>query len=254
MPDSDTSITIVQKWKLPKALREISGLAYIDSHRFACIQDEKGIIYIYNSVSKLIEKQIRFARAGDFEGIAVKDQTAFVIRADGRLFEINLQLGKKSSIKHKTNLTRRQDIEGICYNRKNNRLLLVIKNDEPGKTKFKGIYAFDLQTMKLHPKPVYKIDLQHTIFHPHQGKLNKTIRPSEIDIHPLTNELYILDGPKSRLLILHPNGNIKKLIHLGKKFHQPEGITFSPEGNIFISNEGKRRKANIFQIAIVSVS
>ena len=235
---------------MPKSLREISGLAYIDSQRFACIQDEEGIIFIYNRVSNLIEKQTRFAKRGDFEGIAVKDHTAFVIRADGRLFEINLLLGKKSVIKHKTHLTAKQDVEGLCYDRRNNRLLLAIKHDEPGNARFKGIYAFDLHTMNVQPNPVYKLDLQHAIFHPHEGKLNKTIRPSEIDIHPITNDLYVTDGPKSRLLILDSNGNIKKLFQLGKKFHQPEGLTFSPQGDIFISNEGKNKKANICQVQI----
>ena len=37
-----------KSWELPKKLIEISGLSYIDKHRLACVQDEKGNIYVFN--------------------------------------------------------------------------------------------------------------------------------------------------------------------------------------------------------------
>ena len=42
------SIVITKKWDLPKILTEISGLAYLDEDRFACVQDEQGTVFIYN--------------------------------------------------------------------------------------------------------------------------------------------------------------------------------------------------------------
>ena len=62
--------------------------------------------------------------------------------------------------------------------------------------------------------------------------------PSAIGIHPTINDIFIADGPKSRLLIMNKSGSIKELVALGKTFAQHEGITFSPEREIFISNEG----------------
>ena len=46
------------------------------------------------------------------------------------------------------------------------------------------------------------------------------------------------------------SGNIKKLIELGKEFSQPEGITFSPQGEIFISNEGGQEPGNILKVEV----
>jgi uncharacterized protein YjiK len=52
------------------------------------------------------------------------------------------------------------------------------------------------------------------------------------------------------LLAMDNSGNIKKLYHLGKNFAQPEGITFSPQGEIFISNEGAKQPGNIMKIEL----
>ncbi len=76
-------ISIQEKWELPSELKEISGIAYLDEQRFACVQDEQGIVYIYNTAKKAIEQKIPFAGAGDFEGLTLVDKTAWVVRSDG---------------------------------------------------------------------------------------------------------------------------------------------------------------------------
>lgn len=52
------------------------------------------------------------------------------------------------------------------------------------------------------------------------------------------------------LLIMDYSGTIKKLYQLGKDFAQPKGITFSPQGEIFISNEGTKQSGNILKVEI----
>ena len=58
---ASAAISINQKWDLPAELKEISGLAWIAEGRFACVQDEDGKVFIYNTVHNKIEKQIPFA-------------------------------------------------------------------------------------------------------------------------------------------------------------------------------------------------
>ena len=137
-------VSVKDKWDLPEVLREISGLAYIDDQRFACIQDEEGTIFIYNTSSREIEKKIPFAGTGDYEGITVKGSTAFVARADGKLFQVDISGNKPDVKQYSTGLTVEHNVEGLCYDETNNRLLLAIKNDEPGNKSYKGIYSFDL--------------------------------------------------------------------------------------------------------------
>ena len=246
---SASDVRVVSKWDLPEELKEISGIAYMDNNRFACVQDEKGIIFIYNHGSNAIEKQIPFRGAGDYEAIAVNGNTAFVATADGELFEVNIAGGNTAVKKHKTGLTAAHDVEGLCYDKNNNRLLLAGKNDDPANKNYKGIYAFDLASKSFNQTPVFKIEKGDLQLKNDGGKKND-VMPSEIGLHPLTNEIYITDGPNARLLILNSHGKVSRLLDLGKSFAQPEGIAFSPGGEIFISNEGSKGTGNIMQIEI----
>lgn len=246
-----SEVTILQKWELPAELKEVSGIAYVDEQRFACVQDEEGKIFIFNRSRQKIEKTIPFAGAGDFEGIALNGNMAYVLRADGVIYEVDIN-GKQGSAKdYKTSLTVEHNVEGITYDKANNRLLLAIKDDEPGNPDYKGIYAFDLSKKEFVTEPVFKIDLQNKILNSAEGKKKgKAVAPSEIGLHPRTGEIYITDGPKSRLLIMDKSGDMKRFLQLGKDFAQPEGITFSPTGEVFISNEGAKGSGNIVQVEI----
>lgn len=244
-----TQVKIINKWDMPPELKEISALCYMDENRFLSVQDELGAVFIYNINSKEIEKKIPFAGKGDFEGVALKEKTAYVMRADGRIFEVDIEQPGKGAKELKTSLTAKQNVEGLCYDKDNDRLLLAIKDREPGSDDYKGIYAFNLKDRTFVEEPVIKIDLRDPAFE--DGK-KKSVMPSSITIHPVSKDIYITDGPKSKLLILDQSGKVKNFLSLGKAFSQPEGITFSPKGEMFISNEGTKQPGNIIQLEITT--
>lgn len=236
------NVRVVQRWELPSPLTEISGMAYLGNNQFACIQDELGKIFIYNTASSKIEKEIPFGDPGDYEGIAVAGNTAYVLRADGNLSEVTDFMGNKPSVRqYNTPLTEKHDVEGLCYDQKNNRLLLAIKGNEPNTDDYKGIYGFDLKSKKMAAAPVYKIDLTHHIWKEVKGKkAENKIQPSDIDIHPITGDLYITDG-----------GTPKVVHRLSKSdFEQPEGITLTPNGELYISSEGDKGAGIIARVEV----
>ncbi len=243
-------ISIRKKWELPSSLKEISGIAFIDNNRIACVQDEEGTIYIFNRTNGKVEKEIPFGKAGDYEGIAIVGTTAYVQRADGKIFEVaDYNSGKPSVTEHSTPLTAKQNVEGLGYDKKNNRLLLAIKGKEPASDEYKGIYAFDLSSKKMATEPVVKIDLTHDIWKD-ISKKNK-IQPSDLEVHPSTGDLYIVDGADPKLLVMDERGNKKNLYQLSDNdFMQPEGIAFSEAGELFISNEGRTGSGNILEVSI----
>jgi len=248
-------VTIIKKWDLPEILKEVSGIAYIDGNRFACVQDELGTIFIYNTQTASIEKEIPFAAAGDYEGLTVVNENAWVVRADGVLFEVSDFAAPKPAVKeYRTHLTVKQNVEGLCYDKKNNRLLLAIKDAEPGNADYKGIYSFDLAARKMPSEPAFKIPLAHELFaNAGSGKKGGQIMPSSIAVHPVSNDMYITDGRKSRLLVINSSGAVKKLLQLdNSEFAQPEGITFKPTGELFVSNEGTKNPGNILNVEISS--
>ncbi len=245
-------IKIVKRWDLPVILKEISGISAIDNERFACVQDEVGSVFIYNTNTSSIQEEIPFGPVGDYEGVTVVGDEVWVLRSDGKLFEISSISSKTISTKeYATPLTASQNVEGLCYDKNNNRLLLAIKNGEPGGKNYKGIYAFDLATKTMAANPVFKIDVRQEL-KSGSKKRSFEIMPSAIAIHPKTKDMYITDGRNSMLLILDAAGNFKQLFELNsKEFHQPEGITFHSDGEMFISNEASKGGGNILKVESV---
>ncbi|GAB5522579.1 MAG: hypothetical protein Roseis2KO_04510 [Roseivirga sp.] len=102
--------------------------------------------------------------------------------------------------------------------------------------KGKAVYAFDLTTQTHEKMPVYVLkdkDLKRVL-----GSEETKVRPSGIAVHPITHEVYMLASTGRALIVFHQDGRPKNFTTLKRSlFPQPEGITFSPEGDLFISNE-----------------
>ena len=244
---------IVKKWELPEVLNEISGIAWVGNNSIACVQDEDGIIFVYNLNTSEIENRISFGDGGDYEGITVIEDDAYVLRSDGIIYEVLNFRGSKPQVnKHVTSTNRLPGInlEGLAADPKNNRLLLAVK-ERKEQLKYKEIFSFNLTNKTSEENPVFKIDLSNPIFEEVEGKLKKKFTPGEMGILPKTGEHYILDGSKPKLLITEKDGTPKELFMLSTKdFGNPEGLTFSSDGTLYISNEAEDAPANILQVTL----
>lgn len=246
--------TIVRKWEMPKELDEISGITWIGENQLACVQDEEGIIFIYDLTSNTVEKTVNFSKSGDYEGITVVDSTAFVLRSDGALFEVINFLSNNFEVKtHDTPFSGKNNMESLTVDKENNRLLLMPKNKDLKSDDYMGVYAFNLETKQIDSNPLMTIKHNDPIFENKNKDDDKAgsnaINPADIAINPLNGNIYIVDGKKPQLLIIDPQGKAIKLNNLLKEtFNQPEGIIFSPEGILYISNEGKNGTANIMEV------
>jgi hypothetical protein len=239
------------KWVLPGELNEISSNILMDNNRMACIQDNDGIIYIYNLTNKSIDQKIEFAGKGDYEGLVMVNDVFYALRADGFLSEISIGENKKATTKtYDLPFTVDNDTEAICYDSKNRRLLIVPKEKDLHESGKKGVYAFDLQKKQMSNDAIFFIGSPGNVDEEKGGKKNKKgksqIRPSEISIHPVTGDLYILDGPKSVLYIADSEGRIKSNMQLDKKlFPQPEGMCFDSQGELYISSEAAKNSNGV---------
>ncbi|MDN6280899.1 MAG: SdiA-regulated domain-containing protein [Psychroflexus sp.] len=253
--ESPYSVKIIQTWFLPDELREISGIFHMGENEIACVQDEDGIIYIYNLASEKITSEIKFGKRGDYEGIAIKDETAYVLKSNGKITEIrDFRSDKIQTKTHQIFNSKSINIEGLFLD-KDNRLLMGVKEfkdlDEPESI---VIYALNLTTLTLEKEPEIDISMDDKIFadipssHP-----SRYFYLSEIAQHPKTEEYYVLEAKTPKLLILNPDKTTKTLLYLDEtSFPQPEGLTFDEEGLIFISNEeDKSEPQNIQLIEIV---
>jgi len=125
------------------------------------------VIYLIDFDKGEIEKEIKFADKGDYEGIAIHGNTAWVLKSNGNLYRIrdyNKGKDKQKTRKFETTLTKRNDAEGLAYDAANKRLLIACKghpfiDDRDGKHT-KAIYAFCLEDEELDPEPILLIDLK----------------------------------------------------------------------------------------------
>jgi len=243
--------TVKTKWKMPKALDEISGISWISNHTIACIQDEDGIIFIYDLDKKEIVQEIEFANDGDYEGIAIIKNNAYVMRSDGVIFEVSNFRDRNKSVSHfKTDFSEDNNMETLVYDQKSKCLITAPKDKDLESEDFKGLYHIPIASKSMEAHPFIKIDMGDEALSPFQKKkAYKTFNPSDIAIHPKTGDYYVLEGKKPKLLILNTNGNVKSVYELDEdNFPQPEGLTFDPNGLLYISNEVDHETATILQV------
>jgi hypothetical protein len=78
-------------------------------------------------------------------------------------------------------------------------------------------------------------------------------KPSAAAIHPLLHKLFVLCSVGKTLLICSTDGKVEEAYRLDPEFFpQPEGICFSPAGDMFISNEGKKGQGTIIRFPYVA--
>jgi len=237
------------KIELSKELKEISGLSWYDQSTLAAIQDEAGIVYIVDANTGEIKEKIKFSLPGDFEGIEVVDGTIYTLTSGGTLFAIDKNNSNKVE-RIETRLNWINDVEGLAYDRKIHSLLIACKGQASTQSdnniKGKAIYALELDNHQLSEQPVAIIK---------KSALGQFVdvekfKPSALAIDPLTGYLYVLASAGNRLVILDQNFEVIMALKLPAKIYaQPEGICFSPDGDLYISNEEtKKSRANFYHL------
>lgn len=246
--EGSENYTISETWKLPTELDEISGIVWIDAHTLACVQDENGVIYLFDLDEKSIAEEIPFAGNGDYEGIALHESNLYVMQSDGLLYEIkDWRQTDRTISSYQTGFKADNNMESLTYSNKDGSLLTAPK-DKDVHDEFKGIYKISTSSKSANVDlPTYKIKMNAEALKPYNSKkLHKTFNPSEIAVHPKTNDIYILEGKNPKLLIMDENGTIKTVYKLDEiNFPQPEGMTFSADGDLYIANEAVNGPATI---------
>ena len=250
--EANKTYSIEKKWELPSILEEVSGISYLGNNEMACIQDEDGSIFIFNLESSKITSNIPFGDPGDYEAIAVLEDTAYVLRSDAKIFEIKDFRSKTFKVNtFQVSGLDINEVESLEIDAVNNRLLFAVKEYNTRKTT-KGIYAFNLKTKTLDKKAFVSLDGEAQIYKDLVGgKASQIIRPSAIRFHPKTGELYVLEGNQPKLIILDKHG-IEREIHLlnTETFPQPEALDFDEKNRLYISNESRRQPATILRVKL----
>ena len=218
--------------ELPAELREISGLTVLPSGNLGAVQDERGTIYEVDPATGRIVDRLAFHGAGDFEGVELTPDAVWALRSDGDLYRVSRDsTGAPTARKVETGLKGRNDAEGLGYD--GTRLLIACK-EWPGKGlgDVRAVYAFDLETEQVLPRPVALLDRQRV-----DGRL--AFKPSALAVHPVSGQVYVLSSVREAIAVLSPRGALLAVLPFPAGLvPQPEGIAFAADGTMFISSEG----------------
>lgn len=258
-----------ETYLMPDELQEISGIHFTREGHFACIQDEAGIIFIYDTAQRKVIEEIDFGPDKDYEDIELIGDDAYVLENDGDIRWVkNYRDESKETVRFDTEMSSENDAEGLTYHQASHSLLIACKgkaslSDDLNMEGYRAVYRFDLNNHELFKAPVMLIKLDDLMDYSNLNPFAKIsyklaaildsngdirFQPSAISIPPDSEDIYILSFTSTMLAVYDAHGSLKTAKDLNKRiFLQPEGLCFDQEGTLYISNEGNGGTANVLK-------
>lgn len=243
---------------LPPILNELSGISLAPRpNEMLAVQDELGEIFRLSKEDGQILGRIPFAKPGDFEDLTLVENDIWVLKSSGTLYCVPANGGE--IVKFTSEISKEEDAEGLTYDAPNQRLLIACKGAKAGENDRRKIYAFDLKTQSFSTAALFEIRQNDFVglLATHQsapwykklhdfllGPNDFGLGPSALAIHPITAELYVLSSRGNLLVVLSPDGQLKKLYRFEKAYlPQAEGLFFALDATLYISTEARGKDA-----------
>lgn len=245
-----SDLIVLKTWELPDSLREISGISHLSDSKMACIQDEDGIIFIYDLNLGKVISEIKFGPRGDYESIRVIDSTAFIMESKGRVYKVsNFESDRRQIEKFTTEFNSSNDMESLDFHPTTNSFLTIPKEKNLSThCKAFSIYKMNARNFKIAEDCFLTLTNKQAFFKAHRSEfMAADFHASELSVHPHTSEIFILSSKPPKLLVISKEG-LPKEFHLlnPEHFQQPEGLSFDSRGRMYISNEeGNFNRQNI---------
>jgi len=227
-------------YKLPAILDEISGLYFYpkDSGIFA-IQDEKGWLFKIHLKNPLQIERWKFSNGADYEDLSLVDSSFYVLRSKGVVEKFRFATPDSVSLQSFPVVGGKNEFETLYYDSSQKQLIVICKNCGQDTREEVSTFAFDPGNNSFTPS--FKIETT-SIREALQEDDKFRFKPSAAAVHPLTGDLYIIASVNRALVVLNKDHRLKGAYRLdGSLFKQPEGLTFTPKGDLIISNEAADR-------------
>ena len=238
-----------EKRELGKSLNEISGINYnADDSTLLAISDSKKKIYEIR-LGKLKLRDFTPDIIGpdqDLEDLVKVDSVVYLLSSKGQIYAVPQTARDSAAIQsYLLSEAKGNDFETIYYDSTAGGLIIVCKSCvfEKGQHT-RTAFRFDLATRKFDSTAFYKFetdDIKNFL-----KNSDAKFDPSAAAIHPISKKLYVLSSAGNLLVIADLRGKVLEVYNLNPdRFPQAEGIAFAPNGDLYISNEGKFGKASL---------
>ncbi len=227
-----------QHWRLPRTLREVSGMATTPDGRLFAHDDEVAVMHELDARGERVAK--RFAvgdpEHGDFEGLAITPEGAFwLVTSGGRL--LRFQEGEDGAYvafeSFDSGLEEVCEIEGLAYLAAEESLILACKQN----------HAAEMQeTVALYAwRPGGAAQLWRSI--PETDLTSRAgvsrFRPSAVEIDSASGRIVLLSAFDGALAELSAEGELLSARELDRRHRQAEATAILPDGALVVGDEAR---------------
>lgn len=231
-------LTRPYKLNLPENLKEISGIEYYqkDTSLFAIVDEDGWLYKLYLKRNNLVQRW-KFGKNHDYEDLQLIDSNFYVLSSNGDITRI--QFFRAGDSLHIDNFkfpgNGHDEFESLYYDQPTKQLCLLCKDCKDDKKSEVSTWGFD-PASGLYTLLPRKLDITAIAKLFDEDKIK--FKASATAVHPITHELYVLSSVNKTLVIADTSGKVKSVYPLDPSLYkQPEGIAFTPQGDLLISNE-----------------
>ncbi|MEP7080190.1 MAG: SdiA-regulated domain-containing protein [Ginsengibacter sp.] len=234
--------------KLNDALAEISGIYFYakDSSVFG-ISDESGNLYKIHLNKPYNVIKWKFSKSHDYEDLVMLDDKFYILTSNGDITTLKFSARGDTIYRQKDKgPVGKNEFESLYYDPQTKNLVLICKDCPDDKKSSVSSFNYDPELNKISPSN-FKIETQKIAEQLGDKKIK--FKPSAAAINPITGDLWILSAVNQILVTASRDGIVKNVYTLNPTLYtQPEGITFTPWGDLLISNEAgdKYNQGTIF--------
>ncbi len=241
-------LTPDEKVELGKHMHEISGMAYMPGRDMILAEnDEKGDIFVLDFKNKNDNNgKIKFGGKADYEDIVYTDTAVYMLISTGSVLQVKTTDSSFATQEFVLNKEGANEFEAMYLDADGHSLILLCKDCAKEKNEIRVAHRFDLATHTFASEPAYTIDIADIkkILNDEEAEF----KPSAAGINPVNGKLYIVASVGKLLVVADKNGKIEQVFRLDPvMYNQPEGMTFAPNGDLYISNEGGEGIATILK-------
>jgi uncharacterized protein YjiK len=234
--------------KLNDALAEISGIYFYakDSSVFA-ISDERGSLYKIHLKPPYNVEKWKFSAAKDYEDLFMLDDKFYILTSNGNITTLKFSPAGDTIYRQLDKAPwEKNEFESLYYDLVSKKFTMICKDCDEDKKAMVSTFNYDPETNEF-SKSTLQIATEKIAMQLGEKKIK--FKPSAAAINPKTGDLWIISAINQILVTATSAGEVINVYTLDPKLYtQPEGISFTPWGDLLISNEAgdKYNQASIF--------
>lgn len=229
------------QWRLPKRLREISGLALTPDGRIMGHDDEQAVIHEVDIETGAVVKRFSLgdpAVRGDFEGIAISGAGDFYLTTStGHLYCFR-EGEDHSQVPFEVfdvGLGEVGEMEGLAFHEADASVIFACKtNYTPALRGAVALHAWSPASPGTPARPWLTIPVALLA----DAVGTRSFHPSSLEFDPATGRLILLAARENAMVELDPRGMLLAARGLGQHHRQAEGATVLANGDLVIADEG----------------